>query len=111
VEFSEEQKDVKSHLLSRFVRIVISDDREFTGRFKCIDKDRSIYIENGYEIFNRKDPNYYEHELFKSLIHNKEDDFFYKYVGGVIIPGRHIKAIKLEKDVTELYEKKLSEHK
>lgn len=121
-------------VIDKLVRIKISDDREYLGKsnlinnsnltsklmaillgkLMCVDKTKAVFLQDALEIINREDKaNYFDHDLFTPHLLRftnwKDQRFILKYVGNVAIPGKHVKTIKLDKDMQAVYEEKEAE--
>jgi len=60
-------------------------------------------------VIDKTAPEYFEHELFTPhLIKNNtpEKKKVMKYVGNVVIPGKHVVKILLDKRFEDLYQKR-----
>lgn len=80
----------------------------------CVDKTKAVFLQDALEILDREDTtNYFDHDLFTPhllrLPNWKEQRFILKYVGNVVIPGKHVKTIKLDKEMQGIYEEKEKE--
>lgn len=121
---NKEEMDVKQyfkdHVLGKYVRIVLSDDRKIYGNLHCIDKDKNMVLVDAAQEINDKyvapiNENlkfFVRNELRpekylkipedilqdeeKKKILNKEFRKNKFYIGQVIIPGKNIKKLEIQ---------------
>ena len=84
-----------------------------------VDKTKSVFLMDALEVIDRsekaeEDGRYFYHELFSPYLLSKtnQSDQVLKYVGNIVIPGKHVKSIKLDHRLQKVYdenEKKLRE--
>lgn len=98
----EEAQKVVDKVIDKIVRITITDERQYVGKLMGVDKTKSIFLQDALEQIDRsskaeEEGRYLYHELFSPNLLNKgEDDFVLKYVGNVVIPGKHVISIKID---------------
>lgn len=82
------------------------------GKLMCVDKTKSIFLQDALEVIDRsakaeEECRYLHHELFAHLLAEgvpTEQSHVLKYMGNVVIPGKHVKSIKLDKRLQGVYE-------
>lgn len=70
------------------------------GKLTCIDKTKAVFMQDSYEVIDRTDPDYFDHELFtphliKAPEYEKQPQVL-KVVGNIVIPGKHVVKIQLD---------------
>ena len=90
-------------VVEKVVRITITDDREYIGKIMCVDKTKSVFLQDALELIDKSEKaeeegRYLYHELFTPYLLGKNEmsDQVLKYVGNVVIPGKHVKTIKID---------------
>lgn len=79
-------------LLNRQLHFTVSDGRIFKGTFVCTDKDGSAILSDTYEHRGS------ESELVTCFPVIDECSGDKRYVGLVVLPGKHIKQVELVND-------------
>ena len=73
-----------------------------------VDKTKSVFLQDALEVIDREAPEYFDHELFTPQLIKMEDYQKYprvlKLVGNVIIPGKSILRIELDKRLEKIYQ-------
>ena len=65
----------------------------------CVDKTKAIFLQDAIEVLDKNAPEYFEHDLYTPHLiknNNPEEKKALKYVGNVVIPGKHVKKILLD---------------
>ena len=97
-----EVQQVIDKVIDKIVRIVITDDREYIGRLMGVDKTRSVFLQDALEVIDKSEQAKPEgcflyHELFTPwLVYQNHRSSVLKYGGNIVIPGKHVKSIKLD---------------
>ncbi|KAI4847237.1 hypothetical protein E4T44_04627 [Aureobasidium sp. EXF-8845] len=87
------------HLLNKTLRIHTTDSRIFIGTMKCTDRELNIILALTHE-YRQPSPQAisdaaYTHQLQGST-ENLKVDMVKRFVGLVVVPGKHIQKIKVE---------------
>jgi small nuclear ribonucleoprotein (snRNP)-like protein len=97
--------------IEKVVRLTITDNREYLGRLMCVDKTRSVFLQDALEVIDRSpeaeaEGRYLHHELFSPYLLGaaKEQQVVFKYVGNIVIPGKHVRTIKIDHRLQREYE-------
>ena len=106
--------------MEKVVRIQITDGRDYVGRLMSVDKTKSIFLQDALEVIDRsiraeEECKFLHHDLFTSYLLGATDkpaadagkappDVVMKYVGNVVIPGKHVLSIKLDHRLQKEYE-------
>jgi small nuclear ribonucleoprotein (snRNP)-like protein len=104
-----EVQQVVDKVIDKIVRIVITDDREYIGRLMGVDKTRSVFLQDALEVIDRSEQAELEgrflyHELFTPyLLDQNPRPSVLKYGGNIVIPGKHVKSIKLDARLQKVY--------
>ncbi|KAK4229059.1 hypothetical protein QBC38DRAFT_473613 [Podospora fimiseda] len=96
-----EASDFLQTLLNKNLRITTTDTRIFLGSFKCTDSESNIILQNVYE---------YRPPISEQILAAAEDakngkvklDMSSRYLGLVVVPGRHIVKIEVEEFKSQL---------
>jgi small nuclear ribonucleoprotein (snRNP)-like protein len=86
------------------VRLTITDSREYVGKLMCIDKTKSVFLQDALEVIDRSPAAeeaclFLNHELFTPHLLNEKQHAsgkVLKYVGNLVVPGKHVRSIKLD---------------
>ena len=66
----------------------------------CVDKTKTVFVQDALEIIDREAPDYFEHELFTPYLikaENYQDQAkVFKYVGNIVVPWRHVVKVSLD---------------
>ncbi|KAH0290404.1 hypothetical protein M436DRAFT_71801 [Aureobasidium namibiae CBS 147.97] len=87
------------HLLNKTLRIHTSDSRIFVGTMKCTDRELNIILSLTHE-YRQPSPSTiadaaYAQQLSGST-ENLKVDMVKRFVGLVVVPGKHIRKIEVE---------------
>jgi small nuclear ribonucleoprotein (snRNP)-like protein len=99
---AEKLHEVIEKVIDKVVRLTIADDRDYVGKLMGVDKTRSVFLQDALEVIDRSEKaeeegRYIHHELFSPhLLEQTERPSVLKYVGNVVVPGKHVKSIKLD---------------
>lgn len=82
---AEQRKESLRSVIANTMRILLSDNRVFVGKFVCVDNAKNVILHEcrEYTPMNEQDAS-----------SDKEDE---RYCGLVMLPGAHIKQIWIEK--------------
>lgn len=76
----------------------------------CVDKTKAVLMQDAFEIIDRQDPHYFDHDLFTPhliRIPNFQDHpQVMKLVGTIVVPGKHVVKIQLDHKFEALYQEK-----
>ena len=66
-----------------------------------VDKTKSVFLMDALEVIDRSEKaeeegRFLYHELFQLFNKEAKGDSVLKYVGNVVIPGKHVKSIKID---------------
>lgn len=90
-------------LLKETLRITVTDKRSFTGQFLCVDRDGSAILSDTYEsrqsTLERSNP-FTNHLASETVIPASKSKQPERFVGLVVIPGKHITKIEHRDDST-----------
>ena len=78
----------------------VADGREYLGTLMCVDQTKTLFVQDALELYDREDGTFIEHELLIPHMLQKtpkDQRIFWKLVGNVVVPGRHIVKIQLDK--------------
>ncbi|KAI4765273.1 hypothetical protein E4T52_00138 [Aureobasidium sp. EXF-3400] len=94
-----EATEYLTHLLNKTLRIHTTDSRIFVGTMKCTDSQLNIILSLTHE-YRQPSPSAisdaaYTHELSGST-ENLKVDMVKRFVGLVVVPGKHIRKIEVE---------------
>ena len=69
----EEAQKVVDKVIDKVVRIEITDHREYIGKIMCVDKTKSIFLQDALEVIDRSaaaeaEGRYLYHELFSPYL-------------------------------------------
>ena len=78
-----------------------------------MDKTKSVFLQDALEVIDRsskaeEEGRFLYHELITPYLLNQahpENDIVLKYVGNIVIPGRHVKSIKMDSRLQEAYDR------
>ncbi|CAI2383281.1 unnamed protein product [Moneuplotes crassus] len=102
METTTKRDEVNDKILSKIVRVHVSDGRIFIGKFECIDKKGSLFIQDALEILDTTDKNFYIHQLLQPVFHTQEKSKkLLKYVGSIIMPREHVSKVLLDPKMEE----------
>ena len=82
------------------MRVSVSDGRLYLGKLMAVDQTKTLFIQDALELFDREDEHYIEHELLTCHMLSKtpaNQRYFLKLVGNIVVPGRHVVKIQLDK--------------
>ena len=82
--------------IGRVVRLHISDGRVYVGRFECVDKIGTVFLQDALEVLDRESEFFYVHHLYESLFKISEGRFVMKFVGSVIVPRKHVAKVLVD---------------
>ena len=82
------------------VRVTVSDGREYLGRLQCVDQTKAVFVQDALELVDRESEHYLEHQLLTPELLKRCPDnqrFIFKMVGNIVVPGKHVVKIQLDK--------------
>lgn len=65
-----------------------------------------MFLQDSFEVIDKDAPDYFENELYTPhLIKNLDESQrkVLKFVGNIVIPGKHVKKIQLDKRIEKIY--------
>ncbi|KAK1832837.1 hypothetical protein QBC39DRAFT_255775 [Podospora conica] len=89
-------------LINKNLRVTTTDSRMFWGNFKCTDSESNVVLKNTYE---------YRHPTPAAPKQTAEEtaaagtvkvDMTSRFLGLVVVPGRHIVKIEVEEFVSQM---------
>ncbi|KHN96790.1 LSM domain-containing protein [Metarhizium album ARSEF 1941] len=86
-----------SSLLNKTLRVHTTDARLFWGTFKCTDADKNVVLANTYEYRQPSAP-----RLVDGPDGSTAQDGTSRYLGLVVVPGRHIARMELEEFASQV---------
>lgn len=88
-------------VIDKLVRVTVADGRVYLGKLMSVDQTRTVFVQDALELFDRQDEEaYVEHELITSHMVDKvpaTQRHFLKLVGNIVVPGRQLVKIELDK--------------
>ncbi|KAK4451569.1 hypothetical protein QBC34DRAFT_400126 [Podospora aff. communis PSN243] len=88
-------------LLNKNLRITTTDSRMFWGGFKCTDSESNIILKHTYE-YRHPSLQRQAEEIAASGVSTVKMDMTSRYLGLVVVPGRHIVKIEAEEFVSQM---------
>ena len=106
-----EAQAVVDKVIEKIVVITITDGREYVGKIMSVDKTGSVFLQDGLEVIDKSEQaeqecRYFYHELFSPYLITNQSDKVLKYVGNVVIPGKHVKKIAINNKLDAIYNEK-----
>ena len=76
-----------------------------------VDKTGAVFLQDGLEVIDKSEQaeqecRYFYHELFSPYLIPNKSDHVLKYVGNLVIPGKHVKKIVIDHRLYSLYNEK-----
>lgn len=76
-----------------------------------VDKTKSIFMQDAMEILDREAPEYFDHDLFTPHLLRVKGDYHehryvLKYVGNIVVAGKHVNKIELDHKFEKMYQEK-----
>jgi len=90
-------------ILNKNLRIVTTDGRLFWGQFKCTDPDCNVVLSHTYEY--REPSSLQRSQALQSAKGNVRLDMISRYLGLVVVPGKHIVKIEVEEFASQVAKK------
>ncbi len=63
----------------------------------CVDKTKTLFVQDALEIIDRQSPDYFDHELFTPYLikveNYQEESKVFKYAGNIVVPWRHVTKV------------------
>ena len=92
---------VVNKVIDKLVRVSVSDGRIYLGKLMAVDQTKTLFVQDALELFDKEDEHYFEHQLLTPHLVKPalaEQRFFLKMVGNIVVPGRHVVKIQLDKN-------------
>ena len=71
-----------------------------------VDKTKAIFLQDGIEVIDKEAPEYFDHDLYTPYLIKNNDESkrkVLKYMGNIVIPGKHVKKILLDKRFEKIF--------
>ena len=94
-------------VIQKLVRVTVADGRVYLGLLMSVDQTKTVFIQDALEVIDKDDEHYIEHELLQCHLmqrHPAGQRIYLKLVGNIVVPGRHLVKIQLDKKFQALYD-------
>mmetsp|Transcript_23060 Transcript_23060/g.27035 ORF Transcript_23060/g.27035 Transcript_23060/m.27035 type:complete len:86 (-) Transcript_23060:46-303(-) len=66
----------------------------------AVDQTKTVFVQDALELYDREDESFIDHELITGHMLDKipaDQRHFMKLVGNIVVPGKHLRKIELDK--------------
>ncbi|CEJ88876.1 hypothetical protein VHEMI04900 [[Torrubiella] hemipterigena] len=99
---TEEARDYLSSIINKNLRVTTTDGRLFWGELKCTDPEQNIVLSHTYEYRPPSDRQRAEAMAKVAGDESVTLDMTSRYVGLVVVPGKYVVKIEVEKFSSQL---------
>ena len=96
----ERAKALIDKVIDKLVRVTVADGRVYLGKLMAVDQTRTLFVQDALELYDKEDQNYVAHELITPHLLDKvpaEQRYFFKMVGNIVVPGKQVTKVELDK--------------